>query len=41
MEFCDRKIGLGATWSSKDQPVFLVMGSILGSTDSLRRGRTG
>ena len=31
----------GATWSSKDQPVFQVMSSILGSTDSLRRGRAG
>ena len=41
MKFCNRKIGLGATWSSKDHPVFQVMSSILWSTDSLRRGRAG
>lgn len=31
----------GANWNSTEQPVFQVMASILGSTDSLKRGRAG
>jgi predicted Zn-dependent peptidase len=31
----------GATWSSKEHPVLQVMGSILGTSDSLHQGRAG
>jgi processing peptidase subunit alpha len=31
----------GATWNSPEQPVYQVMASLLGSTDSLKRGRAG